>query len=243
MAGNEAYRRKAGRVRQLSGAPSRRTATALPQKTPRLLRRPRTSARLTRAGSAPRGRCPARCGQPDSLTSDTGRSRACVRPGVSVHRSPGPRTLAEKVRWLIDTAHPADRGPYSISEVCFLIHKAMGEEVSHTTIWKLAYGQSQNPSKRLIELLARTFGVPRRSLRRLRRMAAEGAGQAADPGPGREDHQRPVPRPSRAGRRGAAGQSPTLSRGPRAPKRNGSSANGAKAVIVAETRVSQAHSL
>ena len=73
---------------------------------------------------------------------------------------PGLRTLAEKVRWLIDTAHPADRGPYSISEVCFLIHKATGEEVSHTTIWKLANGQSRNPSKRLIELLARTFGVP-----------------------------------------------------------------------------------
>ncbi len=73
---------------------------------------------------------------------------------------PGLRTLAEKVRWLIDTAHPADRGPYSISEVCFLIHKATGEEVSHTTIWKLANGQSKNPSKRLIELLARTFGVP-----------------------------------------------------------------------------------
>lgn len=73
---------------------------------------------------------------------------------------PGLRTLAEKVRWLIDTAHPADRGSYSISEVCFLIHKATGEQVSHTTIWKLANGQSQNPSKRLIELLARTFGVP-----------------------------------------------------------------------------------
>ena len=73
---------------------------------------------------------------------------------------PGLRSLAEKVRWLIETAHPADRGPYSIAEVCFLIHKATGEQVSHTTIWKLANGQSQNPSKRLIELLARTFGVP-----------------------------------------------------------------------------------
>lgn len=73
---------------------------------------------------------------------------------------PGLRTLAEKVRWLIETAHPADRGPYSIAEVCFKIHAATGEEVSHTTIWKLANGQSQNPSKRLIELLARTFGVP-----------------------------------------------------------------------------------
>ena len=57
-------------------------------------------------------------------------------------------------------AHPADRGPYSISEVCFLIDKATGEQVSYTTIWKLGNGQSQNPSKRLIEPLARTFGVP-----------------------------------------------------------------------------------
>jgi transcriptional regulator with XRE-family HTH domain len=73
---------------------------------------------------------------------------------------PGLHTLAEKVRWLIETAHRADRGPYSISEVCFLIHKATGEQVSHTTIWKLANGQSRNPSKRLIELLAKTFGVP-----------------------------------------------------------------------------------
>ena len=32
--------------------------------------------------------------------------------------------------------------------------------VSHTTIWKLANGQSKNPSKRLIELMAKTFGVP-----------------------------------------------------------------------------------
>lgn len=73
---------------------------------------------------------------------------------------PGLRTLAEKVSWLIETAHPADRGPYSIAEVCFKIHAATGEQVSHTTIWKLANGQSQNPSKRMIELLARTFGVP-----------------------------------------------------------------------------------
>jgi transcriptional regulator with XRE-family HTH domain len=73
---------------------------------------------------------------------------------------PALATLAEKVSWLIETAHPPDRGPYSTSEVCFLIHKATGEQVSHTTIWKLANGQSKNPSKRLIELLAKTFGVP-----------------------------------------------------------------------------------
>lgn len=46
--------------------------------------------------------------------------------------------MAEEVRWLADTAHPADRGPYFIREVCFLIHKATGDQVSHITIWKLA---------------------------------------------------------------------------------------------------------
>jgi transcriptional regulator with XRE-family HTH domain len=73
---------------------------------------------------------------------------------------PALRTLGEKVRWLIETAHPAGRGPYSVNEVSFLIHKATGEQVSHTTIWKLANGQATNPSKRTIDALARTFGVP-----------------------------------------------------------------------------------
>jgi len=74
--------------------------------------------------------------------------------------TPGPRTLADKVNWLIDRAHPAGRGPFSNSEVAALIKDAAGEEVSYTTIWKLRNGQAQNPQKRLIEALARTFGVP-----------------------------------------------------------------------------------
>ena len=74
--------------------------------------------------------------------------------------TPGPRTLADKVNWLIDRAHPAGRGPFSNSEVAALIKDAAGEEVSYTTIWKLRNGQAQNPQKRLIEALARTYGVP-----------------------------------------------------------------------------------
>jgi transcriptional regulator with XRE-family HTH domain len=35
-----------------------------------------------------------------------------------------------------------------------------GEQVSHTTIWKLRNGQAQNPQQCLIEALAQTFGVP-----------------------------------------------------------------------------------
>jgi len=70
------------------------------------------------------------------------------------------RTLADKVNWLIDRAHPAGRGPFSNNEVAALIKDVTGEEVSYTTIWKLRNGQAQNPQKRLIEALARTFGVP-----------------------------------------------------------------------------------
>jgi transcriptional regulator with XRE-family HTH domain len=63
------------------------------------------------------------------------------------------------VNWLISTAHPAGRSPYSNAEVAALIRKTTGEPVSHTTIWKLRNGQATNPQKRLIEAMARTFGV------------------------------------------------------------------------------------
>jgi transcriptional regulator with XRE-family HTH domain len=71
-----------------------------------------------------------------------------------------PRTLADKLNWLIDRAHPADRGPYTNAEVAELIEKTTGEEISYTQIWKLRNGQAQNPQMRLIEAMARTFGVP-----------------------------------------------------------------------------------
>jgi transcriptional regulator with XRE-family HTH domain len=70
------------------------------------------------------------------------------------------RTLADKVNWLIDRAHPAGRGPYTNAEIAAQIEKITGEQYSHTTIWKLRNGQATNPQMRLIEALARTFGVP-----------------------------------------------------------------------------------
>src|SRR5580658_1186770 len=70
------------------------------------------------------------------------------------------RTLADKVNWLIDRAHPAGRGPYTNNEVADLIEKTTGEQISYTQIWKLRNGQAQNPQMRLIEAMARTFGVP-----------------------------------------------------------------------------------
>jgi transcriptional regulator with XRE-family HTH domain len=69
-------------------------------------------------------------------------------------------TLADKVNWLIDRAHPVGRGPYTNNEVADLIEETTGEQISYTQIWKLRNGQAQNPQMRLIEAMARTFGVP-----------------------------------------------------------------------------------
>jgi transcriptional regulator with XRE-family HTH domain len=70
------------------------------------------------------------------------------------------RTLADKVNWLLDNARPAGRGAFTNTEVSALIERVTGEQVSHTTIWKLRNGQATNPQLRVIEALARTFGVP-----------------------------------------------------------------------------------
>jgi transcriptional regulator with XRE-family HTH domain len=82
-------------------------------------------------------------------------------PGEAVPGAGRPvlKTLADKVNWLIEQAHPAGRGPLSNADVCFLIHKVTGEEFSVTTIWKLRNGQQANPQMRLIQALATTFGV------------------------------------------------------------------------------------
>jgi hypothetical protein len=60
-----------------------------------------------------------------------------VMPGEAAHgakSTPPLRTLADKVNWLISTAHPAGRGPNSNAEVAAQIRKTTGERVSHTTI-------------------------------------------------------------------------------------------------------------
>lgn len=69
-------------------------------------------------------------------------------------------TLAEKLTWLIDRAHPAGRGPYSNMELAALVGQVAGEKISHGVIWELRTGRKANPTKRVIEALAQTFGVP-----------------------------------------------------------------------------------
>src|ERR1700693_4546056 len=69
------------------------------------------------------------------------------------------KTLAGKVNSVLDKAHPAGRGRFSDAEVCFKIHQVTGEQISTTTIWKLRNGQLTNPQLRVIQALARTYGV------------------------------------------------------------------------------------
>jgi transcriptional regulator with XRE-family HTH domain len=80
--------------------------------------------------------------------------------GTAPSGDEAPRTLGEKVNWLIEKAQPAGRGPLSNQDVSFLVARATGEEISPTTILKLRKGQSTNPQMRVIGALARTFGVP-----------------------------------------------------------------------------------
>jgi transcriptional regulator with XRE-family HTH domain len=67
--------------------------------------------------------------------------------------------LAEKVDLLFRTVHPANRGPYSLQEVADGIEKITGEKVSHNTLWKLRTGKSDNPTKRVLEGMAKFFKV------------------------------------------------------------------------------------
>jgi transcriptional regulator with XRE-family HTH domain len=59
--------------------------------------------------------------------------------------------LSQADRWISRAAGTTIAG---------LAGKVTGEQFSHTTIWKLRNGQAANPQMRLIEALARTFGVP-----------------------------------------------------------------------------------
>jgi transcriptional regulator with XRE-family HTH domain len=69
------------------------------------------------------------------------------------------KTLADKVNWVLDAAHTAGRGRLSDAQVVFKIYEVSGEKISTTTIWKLRNGQLTNPQLRVIQALARTYGV------------------------------------------------------------------------------------
>jgi transcriptional regulator with XRE-family HTH domain len=78
---------------------------------------------------------------------------------TSERAEPRLRTLADKLDWLIDQAHDPARGPYSNAEIAALVGQVTGEKISYGAIWELRTGRTVNPTKRVIEALAQTFGV------------------------------------------------------------------------------------
>lgn len=70
------------------------------------------------------------------------------------------KTLAEKTEWLFQTIrNPEDGQPYSNARIAAKIERLSGFSVTPTTVWNIRTGKSDNPSWRLIEGLARAFGV------------------------------------------------------------------------------------
>ena len=73
----------------------------------------------------------------------------------------GPRleTLADKISWLMEHANPGGRGPLSHQDVSYLMLEVAGEKFSPTAIWGLKTGKQTNPGYRVIQALAKVFGV------------------------------------------------------------------------------------
>jgi transcriptional regulator with XRE-family HTH domain len=75
--------------------------------------------------------------------------------------SPTAKPFADRLNYLFETVHPAERKPYSNPEVAKAINGAAGEDViSGAYLWLLRSGKRDNPTKRHIEALAKFFGVP-----------------------------------------------------------------------------------
>lgn len=71
------------------------------------------------------------------------------------------RSLADKVEWLIQHMWPAGVSvPKSNADVAEAITDATGEEISHSTVWKLRTGRQPNPTLRTLRAFAAFFRVP-----------------------------------------------------------------------------------
>lgn len=73
------------------------------------------------------------------------------------------RSLAERINQAFETLHPADRGPYTNSEVAdwFVNNGTVGEPtISINYLAALRSGQRNNPTLRHLRALARFFEIP-----------------------------------------------------------------------------------
>ncbi len=82
-----------------------------------------------------------------------------MTPPAGDEKSDNTTKLADKIDLLFRTVHPPSRGPYSLQEAAAKIEEITGEKVSHNTLWKLRTGKADNPTKRVLEGLAKFFEV------------------------------------------------------------------------------------
>jgi len=69
--------------------------------------------------------------------------------------------IARRLEHLIATVHPAGRGPYLLREIADGANAAAGEPVvSVAYLSQLRLGQRKTPSYKVLEAIARFFGVP-----------------------------------------------------------------------------------
>lgn len=68
--------------------------------------------------------------------------------------------LAERLRHLLETVHPANRGPYTLEEVSAGIRQQSGQSLSAPYLNQLKLGRRDNLTTTKLEAIARFFGVP-----------------------------------------------------------------------------------
>jgi transcriptional regulator with XRE-family HTH domain len=67
--------------------------------------------------------------------------------------------FAERLRRLIDTVHPPERGPYSYREIAKAV-TALGVPITSSSVYQLATGERSEPKLKHVQGFATFFGVP-----------------------------------------------------------------------------------
>lgn len=79
--------------------------------------------------------------------------------GRQERREGATRTLAEKLNHLFATVHPPGRGEFMLDEVAEAISQQGETSITAAYLSQMRRGQRTNPSKNVLEALARFFGV------------------------------------------------------------------------------------
>lgn len=84
-----------------------------------------------------------------------------AEPGTGVEPVARPRTVAEKIEWLITYKWPPGLPePTSNEDIAQAISASTGEELSRSSIWKLRTGNITSPRLATLKMLRQFFRLP-----------------------------------------------------------------------------------